>query len=86
MAPPDASPKVADPQQAFPDLVKSLPPQRPRPTVSNFIIKSDVLQEVNLPLALPHMAALSLVEKGLIGQFTGLWPSLKTMQRWVERN
>eukprot|EP00253_Pinus_taeda_P010744 PITA_10744 len=32
------------------------------------------------------MAALSLAEKGLIGQFTGLWPSPKTVQRWVERN
>jgi len=32
------------------------------------------------------MAALSLTEKGLIGQFTGLWPSPRTVQRWVERN
>jgi len=46
----------------------------------------DVLQEVNLPPILPRTAALSLVEKGLIGQFTGLWPSPKTLQRWVERN
>jgi len=32
------------------------------------------------------MATLSLAEKGLIGQFIGLWPSPKTIQRWVERN
>lgn len=32
------------------------------------------------------MAALSLAEKGPIGQFTGLWPSLRTVQRWVKRN
>jgi len=32
------------------------------------------------------MVALSLAERGLVGQFTGLWPSPKTVQRWVERN
>lgn len=86
MAPPDTPPEVADPQQAFSDLVKSLPPQRPRLALSKFIKKLDVLQEVHLPPALPRMAALSLAEKGLIGQFINLWPSPKTVQRWVERN
>ena len=32
------------------------------------------------------MVSLSLAEKGLIGQFTGLWPSPKIVQKWVERN
>lgn len=48
--------------------------------------KLDVLQEVHLPPTIPRKAAISLAEKGLIGQFTGLWPSPKTVQRWVERN
>jgi len=86
MDPPD--PLGGDPelQRAFSNLVKSLPPQRPRPTTTNFVKKLDVLQEVHLPPTIPRMAAISLAEKGLIGQFTGLWPSPKTMQRWVERN
>jgi len=29
---------------------------------------------------------LSLEERGLVGQFTGLWPSPKSVQKWVERN
>jgi len=32
------------------------------------------------------MAALALVERVLIGKFTGLWPSSKKVQRQVERN
>ena len=72
MAPPDATPKAAAAQQAFSALVKSLPPQCPRPTISKFVKKLDVLQEVILPPALPRMAALSLAERGLIEQFTGL--------------
>jgi len=48
--------------------------------------KLDGLQEVHLPPVLPSMDALSLAEKGLIGQFTGLWYSPRTVQRWVERN
>lgn len=61
-----------DPQSAFYALVKSLPPQRPRPALSKFMKKLDGLQEVQLPPALLPMAALSLAEKGLIGQFIGL--------------
>ena len=48
--------------------------------------KLDDLQEVTLPPTLPCMAAIALSERSLIGQFIGLWPSLKTVQRWVERN
>ena len=73
-----------DPQKAFSDLVKSLPPESPRPAILKFVKKLDVFQEVQLPPTLPRMAALSLAKKGLIGQFTGLWPSQRTVQRWVE--
>ena len=70
----------------FSNLVKFLPPECPQPALSKFVKKLDVFQEVQLPLVLPCMVALSLAEKGLIGQFTGLWASPKTIQRWVERN
>ena len=71
---------------AFSALVKSLQPQRTHPALSKFVKKLDGLQEVDLPPTLPRMAALSLAEWGLICQFTGLWPSPKTVQRWIERN
>jgi len=86
VGPPDPPLDEVDPQHAFSDLVNSLPPQCPRPALSIFVKKLDVIQEVQLPPVLPRMATLSLAEKGLIGQFTGLWPSPRTVQRWVERN
>lgn len=73
-------------QTAFSALVKSLPLQHPRPSLSKFVKKLDGLQEVVLPPSLPRMAALSIAERGLIGKFTGLWPSPKTVQRWIEKN
>ena len=39
-----------------------------------------------LPPALPRLATLSLAERELIGKFTRLRLSLKTVQRWIERN
>jgi hypothetical protein len=90
MASPESSPEETDilqaQQQAFSALVSSLPPQRNRPAVTKFVKKLDGLQEVALPPTAPRLAALALAERGLIGQFTGLWPSPKTVQRWVERN
>jgi len=46
MALPDPPQKDHDPQKAFSDLVKSLPPQCPRPAILKFVKKLDVLQEV----------------------------------------
>jgi len=86
MDPPDPSGGDPELQRAFSILVKSLPPQRPRPAATKFVKKLDVLQEVQLPPTIPRMATISLAEKGLIGKFTGLWPSPRTVQRWVERN
>ena len=31
-------------------------------------------------------STLNLSERGLIGQFTSLWPSLKAIDGWVQRN
>ena len=73
MVTPDANQEAAADQLAFFALVQSLPPQRPHPTISKFVKKLDGLQEFVLLPALPRMAAISLVDRGLIGQFTGLW-------------
>ena len=34
----------------------------------------------------PIKIALALAERGLIGQFMGLWPSAKTADDWIQRN
>jgi len=86
MAPPEVPPEEVAQQLAFSALVNSLLPQQTRPAISKFVKKIGGLQEVSLPPALPRMATLALAEKGLIGKFTSLWPSPKTIQRSVERN
>ena len=83
MAPPDAATEGSNEQSTTSDFsafIKSLQPQHPRPALSRFFKNLDGLQEVNLPPTLPRMAALSLAERGLIGQFIGLWPSPRTVQ------
>lgn len=71
---------------AFSALIKSLNPPREMPAISKFIKNLDGIQEVSLPPTIPRMDSLSLAKKGLIGQFNGLWPSPKTVQKLVERN
>lgn len=82
---PEAAPQP-DQAQDFSALISSLDPPRPRPTISKFVKKLDCISEVSLPMTIPRMDSLSLDEKGLIRQFTGLWPSSKTVKKWVERN
>lgn len=89
MAPPESIPKMADPldhASAFTTLIASLDPPHPQLATSKFVKKLDGIQEVSLPPAIPQMEALSLAEKGLVGQFTGVWPSPNTIKKWVERN
>ena len=47
--------------------------------------KADI-PSVDLPVERPCRTASNLAERGLIGQFTGLWPSLKAVDGWVQRN
>lgn len=51
-----------------------------------FVKKLDSIPTVALPEEEICKAALNLAEKGLIGQFTGLWPSPKTVENWTQRN
>lgn len=61
-------------------------PIKNRASISKFVKRMEEIPEISLPPALPRKAALSLAERGLVGQFTGLWPSPKTVQKRVERN
>jgi len=70
---------------AFNQLLASLP-QKKRSEASKFVKKLDEIPEISLPPEAPIQVALSLADRGLIGQFTGLWPSPKTTEQWVSRN
>ena len=71
---------------SFTSLISSLGPQRTRPATTKFVKKLESIPEISLPPSVPRKATISITEKGLDGQFTGLWLSPKTVQKWVERN
>ena len=78
---PPSSPAI----DAFNQLLAGLP-QKKRSEASKFVKKLDEIPEISLPPEAPIQVALSLADRGLIGQFTGLWPSPKTTEQWVNRN
>ena len=51
-----------------------------------FVKKLDSIPEIALPEEQSIKIALALAERGLVGQFTGLWPSPKTTDDWIQRN
>ena len=75
-----------DLEKKFSSLIPKNATSKIRPSASKFIKKLDEIPEVSLPPSLPRKAAISLAERGLVGQFTGFWPSPRSFQRWVERN
>ena len=54
-------------------------------STQKFVKKVDI-PSVELPVDKSCHSALNLVERGLIGQFTSLWPSPKAIDGWVQRN
>jgi len=72
--------------EAFTSLITKNGDPRNRPLVNKSIKKLESIPEISLPPTLPRRATISLAERGLVGQFTGLWPSPKSMQKWVKRN
>ena len=82
-SPPPAS---ENPEEIFASLLSEPSDARPRPSLTKFIKKLDEIPEVSLPPSLPRKSAIALSERGLVGQFNGLWPSPRTVQKWVERN
>ena len=54
-------------------------------TQQTFVKKLDNIPSVALPVETCQIA-INIDDQGLIGQFTGLWPSPKTIVGWVHRN
>ena len=70
----------------FQDIVASLPPaQAAAPPSSRFVKRADVLK-VKLCSVASKRKAVTLSEKGLIGLFTGLWPSPRSVEVWLNKN
>jgi hypothetical protein len=55
-------------------------------TQENFVKKLESIPSVTLPVDEPCRATLNLAARSLIGQFTGLWPSPKSIESWIQRN
>ena len=82
----------AEPAPPLPKLVafkKLIAGSHKRPiseAQQKFIKKMDCIPIVELPIAETCRSAVNLADKGLIGKFTGLWPSPKSVEAWVHRN
>lgn len=71
---------------AFRRLVSSGGKRPIQLAVPKFIKKLDEILEIVLLEDQPVKLALALAERGLVGQFMGLWPSPKTTDDWTQRN
>jgi len=74
------------PASSFRRLVETCSKQTPAEEASSFVKKLKEIPEIDLPPDQPMKVALSLSERGLIGQFMGLWPSSRSTENWVQRN
>lgn len=84
--PPDHQQEPEDIANTFASLIFAMGPPKNRPSITKFVKRLDDISKISLPPTLPRRATLSLAERGLVGQFTGLWPSPKSVHKWVERN
>jgi len=68
---------------AFKALIRPPGAKAKPPSSSKFVRKLEELPSLELSPEEPCELALLLSEKGLIGKFTGLWPSPKTVTTWM---
>ena len=71
---------------AFQRLVAGGGKRSAPPLVPKFIKKLADIPEITLAETTTVKIALALSERGLVGQFMGLWPSAKTTDNWIQRN
>ena len=70
---------------AFKRLIAACGKRKGSPLGQSFVKKADI-PSVDLSVERPCRIALNLVERGLIGKFARLWPSLKAVDGWFQRN
>lgn len=71
--------------EAFNRILAGLPKKKNTKAVK-FVKRLDDIPVISLPPETPIQVALSLAKTALISQFTGLWPSPKTIESCVNRN
>jgi hypothetical protein len=74
------------PSASFRRLVEACSKKSTISEAPSFVKKLDDIPEIDLPPEHPMKVALSLSERGLIGQFMGLWPSTRSTDNWIQRN
>ena len=79
------SPPISD-EYSFRRLLTIAGKKLVAPQIPKFIKKLDAIPEIVLPEEKPMKIALALAERGLVGQFMGLWPSTRTTDDWIQRN
>jgi hypothetical protein len=84
MAPDPIAELEEDPLEAFKTLVRSAGPKSKPSLPSKFVKKMEEIPSLELSPEDPCNLALFLAEKALIGKFTGLWPSPKTVEAWMD--
>ena len=70
----------------FQHIVASLPPVQVAAAPSSRFVKRAGVSEVKLCSAASKRKAVTLSKKGLIGLFTGLWPSPRSVEVWLNKN
>jgi hypothetical protein len=61
---------------------KKLPVAEP----PSFFKKIDLILEIELPLDHPMRVVVSLLDRGLVGQFMGIFSSVRTTDNWIQIN
>ena len=61
-------------------------PKKKKTKATKFLKNLDDIPEISLPPEGLIQVALSLVDRALVGQFTGLCSSPKTKENWVVKN
>jgi hypothetical protein len=69
--------------EAFKALVRSAGPKSKPSLPSKFVKRMEEIPSLELSPEEPCKLALLLADKALIGKFTGLWPSPKTVEAWT---
>ena len=82
MDPPDPE-SVED---RFHSIVAAMPTVQAAAAPPSKFVKRAEIPEVKLSSAASKRKAVTLSEKGLIGLFTGLWPSPHSVEVWLNKN
>jgi hypothetical protein len=84
MAPVPSAEMEKDSLEAFKSLVRSAGPKSKPSLSSKFVKKMEEIPSLELDPEEPCKLALLLAENALIGKFTGLWPSPKAVEAWMD--